>query len=177
MQLARIYNEETAVLNNDWTPDDLKDVEVSFKVNSVLESVFTIIFTIFALIIVNFIPTLISIAEKSFEKSTLTLGHYVNIDVFKTFLIFISILWIGQIIYHILLLFTGTITRKLALYDLCLEILSGILFISLLTNMNVYSNYSSILGFRAIFALVAVINIIEILSKLYKIFKYYSNMK
>lgn len=171
--LTRLYKEEIVDLDENWTPDDLKDIQISPKVNSLFESIFTIVFTSIALILLNAVPYLISLGEKSFEFSGLTLGHYIDIDRFKFYLIFVSIAWISQIIFHILLLFHGRKTKNISIFEIIVEGFNFLLLVTMVQDMSLYTNYNSPLGFRALFLLIAVISFFELFSLVYKYVKYF----
>lgn len=171
--ITRIYKEEIVDLEDDWTPDELKEIELSPKVESSAESIVSIIFLTFFLIIINFAPHLIPLAETSFERSGIMLGHHINMEVFSTYLLMVTLLCIGEIVYHILALFSGRKTRSLALMDLALEILNLVLFIIIVMDMSIYSDYTSLIGFRGIFMIIAVISVFETLSKTYGYIRYF----
>jgi len=175
--LTKLYKEEIIDLDENWTPNNLKDIQVSPKVNSLFESLFTIVFTSFALILLNAVPYFISIGEKLFEITGITLGHHIDIDRFKFYLIFISIAWIGQIIYHILILFNGRKTKNMSILEFVVEGFNFLLLVIMVRDMSMYTNYTSLLGFRAIFSLVAIISFFELFSLGFKYMKYFVNNK
>lgn len=171
--LTRMYKEEIVDLDDNWTPDELKDIQVGPKVESFFESFFTIVFTSFALIIINAVPYLMSIGEKAFEASGLTLGHHLDIERFRFYLIFVSIIWIAQIIYHILVLFHGRKTKNISIFEFIVEATNLILLLVIINDMSLYNDYTSMLGFRGIFSFVALISVIELISMVIKFFKYF----
>lgn len=173
--LTRMYKEDIVDLDDNWTPDDLKDIQVSPKVNSLFESLFTIVFTSFALIILNAVPYFITIGEKSFEVSGLKLGHYIDIERFQFYLIFISFILIGQIIYHILILFNGRKTKSIAIFEFIIEGLNFLLLVVMINDMGLYNNYVSILGFRGILGIVVTVSFFELCSLGFKFVKYFIN--
>lgn len=175
--LTRMYKDEIIDLDENWTPDDLKDIQVSPKVNSLLESLLTIIFTTFGLILLNAVPYFISIGEKLFESSGIGLGHHINIEHFQFYLIFISITWIGQIIYHILILFNGKKTKNISIFEISVEAFSLILLIIMINDMRLYNDYTSYLGFRAIFTITAIISLFELASLCFNYIKYFVTSK
>ncbi len=171
--ITRLYKDQIIDLDEDWTPNELKDIEVSPKVESIFESIFAIIFIIVALVFINISPALITIAENLFETSTLELGHRINIDVFKKYLIFISISWFLDIIYHIFILVSQEKTKAIAIFDIIKESIGLILLSIMVFDSNLFTNFSNALGFRSIFAIIAIIASFELISKIYKFFKFY----
>lgn len=171
--LTRMYKEEIVDLEDNWTPDDLKDIQVGPKVESFFESLFTIVFTSFALIIINAVPYLMSVGEKAFEVSGLTLGHHIDIERFKFYLIFVSVIWIAQIIYHILVLFHGRKTKNISIFEFVVEATNFLLLLVIINDMNLYNDYTSLVGFRGIFSFVAVVSIFELVSMVIKFTKYF----
>jgi len=171
--LTRMYKEEIVDLDENWTPDDLKDIQVSPKVNSILESLLTIIFTTFGLVLLNSVPYFMSIGEKLFESSGIKLGHHINIQAFKFYLIFISITWIGQIIYHILVLLHGEKTKNISIFEIIITSFSFILLIIIISDSSLYNDYTSYFGIRAIFSFAAIISFIELAAMITKHIKYF----
>lgn len=170
--ITRVDNDKFVDLDEDWTPDELKDIQIGPEGESRLGSALTIFFSLFFIIVINAYPQLITLSERSFSLSGF-LGHNVNIDVFKQFLIPLSILWFITIVYHGLNLFYGSKSRNLALLDLFVEIAGAILMILLATNTNLYDNYTSLVGYQSIFIIVAILSTVEALGKCFKFIKYY----
>lgn len=170
--LTMLDNDQFVDLDEDWTPDELKDIQIGPEGESRLSSALTIFFTLIFIIFINAYPQVITVSERSFNVTGL-LGHNVNIEVFKQFLIPLSIIWFITIIYHVFNLFYGNKSRNLALLDLFTEISGTIIMIILATNMNLYSNYTSIVGYQLIFIIIAIISTIEAVGKCFKFVKYY----
>jgi hypothetical protein len=170
--LTRLNNDHHIDLEDDWTPKDLADIHIGPEGESKIESGLSIFFILVFIVIINTMPFLPSIAENAFGISGL-LGHSLNIDLFKIYLIPLSALWFGEIIYHILNLLYGTQTKKMVLFDLLIEILSATLLFRMVFNPALYLNYTSLVGFRAIILLVAIIGVIESIGKAIKFIKLY----
>ncbi len=172
MILTRLNDDHHIDLEDDWTPKDLADIHIGPEGESKIESGLSIFFILVFIVIINTMPFLPSIAENAFRPSGL-LGHNLNIELFKIYLIPLSALWFGEIIYHILNLMYGTQTQKMVLFDLLIEILSATLLFRMVFNPALYLNYTSLVGFRAVILLVAIIGVIESIGKAIKFIKLY----
>lgn len=171
MLITRIYKEEIIDFEEDWTPNDLKDIEIGPKVNSILENVISIFFILVTLIVINAAPVLITIAERAFEFSGVKLGHYVVIQSFQFYLVFLSISWIMEIIHHILMLFAQEKTRNISIYSLITNLVGFIIMIFMVLSQSLYTNSNSLLGFRLIFLIIAIINGIELITMTWSFIK------
>lgn len=170
--LTRLNKDYDIDLEDDWTPKELADIHIGPEGESKIESGLSIFFILVFIVIINTMPFLPTIAENAFGTSGL-LGHSLNIDLFKIYLIPLSLLWFGEIIYHIFNLLYGIQTKKMVLYDLLIEVLSAGLLLRMVFDAALYLNYASLVGFRAIFLLIATIGFIETLVKAIKFIKFY----
>lgn len=170
--LTRINNDQSINLEEDWSIGDIKDIQIGPETESKLGSSLSIFFTLIFMAVINVAPQLISLAERSFEKSGMSLGHYVDINVFRSYLLVISIVWIGEIVYHVINLYSGP-SKNLALYNVIIQIASAGVMATIATSTTLYLNYSSLLGFKGVFSLIALLGIIEAITTFIKFIKYY----
>ncbi|MDM8535024.1 hypothetical protein QUF55_10030, partial [Clostridiaceae bacterium HSG29] len=96
--ITRVNQDNYVNLEEDWTPKELKDIKIGPEVESKVGSGFAIFFILIFITIINVLPQLPTICENSFNASGL-LGHSLNIDLFKIYLLPLSIIWFGEIIY------------------------------------------------------------------------------
>lgn len=170
--LTRINQDNYVDLEDEWTPKELKDIKIGPETESKIGSGFAIFFILIFITIINILPHLPTIGENLFDVTGL-LGHNLNIDLFKIYLLPLSIIWFGEIIYHILNLFYGTQSKGIVLYEVILNTIYTVLLIQMFLNASLYLNYTTLVGFRAIFLLVAIISIFETIGKAIKFVKYY----
>lgn len=170
--LTRINNDQSINIEDDWTPDELKDVKIGPEIESRLESGLSIFFILAFATIINAFPQLVTVAEKAFSYSGL-LDHTINIEVFRLFLIPITLLWVAEVIYHVFCLFYGNQTRNLAASKLTIDGLTTILSWIMVGSTSLYLTYTGPVGFRMIFIIAAVIGTLETISGLWKFVKYY----
>ncbi len=167
------FNQDDHIdLEDDWTPKELKDIKIGPESESRIGSGFAIFFSLLFIAIINLMPHLPSIGERLFDVSGL-LGHQLNIELFKIYLIPLSILWLAEVVYHIMNLFYGTQTKAMAILSLVVEILSAALLIQMALNMDLYLAYEGLVGFRSVFIVIAAISTFESLKKSVKYLKYY----
>lgn len=173
MLITKYNQDESINLDDDWTPAELKDIKVGPEEESRIGSAFAIFFSLLFIIIINSAPQLISIAESSFELSGIKLGHHIDIEVFKSYLLLLNIVWLAEIVYHVVNMIAGN-SIGLAFYRVCSEVASAIVMIILVSSTTLYIVYTSTyLGFRGIFMFVAFISVVEAISRIFKFIKYY----
>lgn len=170
--LTKFNTDEKINLDEDWKPSELKDIQVGPEEESKVGSAFAIFFILIFVSVINSSPHLVNVAERAFESSGLELGHYIHLETFKYFLIPLTIIWLGELVYHTINIFTGS-SRALAFYNFLLEIGGFIIMLTMVNSSNLYVGYESLLGFRGLFLVVTVIAGIECISKLVKFIKYY----
>ncbi|RSK27693.1 hypothetical protein EJF36_12870 [Bacillus sp. HMF5848] len=171
--ITRYFGEQQMNFEENWSPKKLKDIEIGPKPNSKLESILSIIFISVAIVVLNAAPEIILLLESSFQLSGITLTHTINVNVLKGYILFISAVWLAEIMYHIVNLLVGVKTKKIALYELIVKAATLILAVIIITDTNLYVGTTSLLGIRAIFVLIAILALIEVVSKTMKFIKYY----
>jgi len=166
--ITRFIKESQINLEDDWTPKELKGIPLGEEAESKIESFFSIFFLLILTTIINLFPQIITFAEVSFEKSGIILGNRVNLEHFTIYAILMSLVWIGQIVYHILILKGAVKTKALILMQLIIDISAIILFIFMVNDKNLFlinpeATLPEFIGFKAIFILVLFISIIELI--------------
>lgn len=171
--ITRFIRESEVDLEDDWTPKELKGIPLGDEAESKIESFVSIFFLLFILAVINFFPQLLSLAESSFEKSGMILGNRIDLDRFAGYAIVMSLIWIAEIIYHILVLKIAVKTKGLVLYKNVLDaagivVLLVMVLDSRLFVVNPAATMPSLIGFRGIFLLVLVLTSIELVVNLVK---------
>jgi len=170
--LTRINNDQAINLDEDWTSAQLKDIKVGPEGESRFESGITIFFLLAFTVIINTFPGLVSVAEVAFSASGL-LEHTINLSLFRLYLIPISILWLTEVIYHVFNLFYGSQSKGLAAFKLIIDAVGTLIMVLMFLDMNLYLDYTGLVGFRTIFAIISVINIIELIGGIRNFIKFY----
>lgn len=170
--LTRYSNEKFINFEENWSIKELDAIRIKPEKESKIGIGFELFFSVLFLSLINFAPALISLAERSFERSTIMLGHHINIVVFKELLLFISIVWLLEIVSLIIKLITDE-SKLLSLYDIIVEFMNIGLLLYIIQYKDLYLDYKSLLGFRGIFVFIAIISIIDLISNIFKFIKYY----
>jgi len=163
--ISRFFRENRVDLEGDWTSEDLKDISLD-EGESRTESIVGIVGLLILLSVVIFFPELISYSESSLEKAGIYLGSTLVMEHFAIYGVFLSLVWIGGIVYHVLMLTSLLKKSLIKMYGLVLD-LAGILLVlvMVLDNrlflLNPEANLPRLMGFRAVFLLVLVISSIE----------------
>ncbi|MBB6479310.1 hypothetical protein [Spirochaeta isovalerica] len=168
--ISRFLRESKVDLEEDWTPKDLKGIPLGEEAESKIESFFSIFFLLILLAIVNLFPGLLTFAENSFEQSGLILGNRIEIDRFTIYAIFMSLVWIGDLIYHVMILKTAMITKPLKFFSYAIDLSGIIIFLLMVSDKSLFqsnpaASMPSILGFKAIFLLILIISSAELIVK------------
>jgi len=169
---TRFFNDKQFEFEKPWSIKELDDIVIKKEKQSKISVVLELFFTIFFLVLINYNPNLISLAEKSFELSTISLGHYVNIEVFKMVLVFVNVVWTLEIIGSFMKLFIENI-KIIDLYEIVINILNIVLLIYIVQLKDLYINYINLLGFRGILVFVTGISIIGLIINVFNYIKYY----
>ncbi len=122
--LTKFNTDEKINLDEDWKPSELKDIQVGPEEESKVGSAFAIFFILIFVSVINSSPHLVNVAERAFESSGLELGHYIHLETFKYFLIPLTIIWLGELVYHTINIFTGS-SRALASITSCWKLVDS----------------------------------------------------
>ncbi|MDA3812477.1 MAG: hypothetical protein PF518_19335, partial [Spirochaetaceae bacterium] len=166
--ITRFVKESHVDLEENWTPKELKGIPLGEEVESKFESFFSIFFIMAFIIIINFFPQLINFAENSFERSGILLASKVNLERFTMYAILMTVIWIAELIYHLLILKIAVKTKELKIYNLIMNFCSTVILLLMITDNRLFvrnpeSTLSGLLGFRGIFLLILIISTIEVL--------------
>jgi len=166
--MTKFEKEYQIDLEKDWNPKELKGIPLGKEVESKLECIVSIFFFTVLIVIINLFPQLISAAERLFEQSGIILGNRINLDHFTGYAIIMTILWMIEIVYHLLIVRIGIKTKTLSLMSISTSIVSVVLFAFMVTDRNLFiyaseATTSSLIGFKAIFLIVLVVSGIELL--------------
>jgi len=169
--ISRNFDEKEIDIDIPWNAKELDAVHITKEKESKGSLAFELILSIIFLSLLNYAPKFIGFLEKSFERSSIELGHYINPEVFSSLLLLISIVWVIEIISIILKI---VVENKYAyLFEIITNILNLGVLIYIIQLDSLYINYQSILGFRAIFIFAFIAGIIDLITNIYDYIKYY----
>ena len=173
--ITRFAKDEELNIESDWSIKELEAIELSPETESRIESIVVIFLIPIFLTLIIVYPELIQFLENSFEKSTIMLGHKVNIDMFRAVLPLFVIEGFITIIYHIILLKKGIRTRGLKILDITNSMVNILIAVILLNinNLFIYTGgvnqgifTRSTFGFKLIILISLIIGIIELIGKI-----------
>ncbi len=159
--MSRI-SRRTVDLEEDWKVEDLKDVPVGNKMESKAESIFSIAFLLFLIVLMNLYPSIVTLAENAFAKSGLPLGHQIVIEVFRRYVGVLTVFWTAGIVSRVLILQKGEKGIVLEWTEIGLSAAEAVLAGIMLTDRNLYIDAGGWIGFKVIFLIVLVVNLAEI---------------
>jgi hypothetical protein len=148
----------------DWSPDELADVEIGPPVVSRFSSIVTIVVLSVMLILMNFFPRITTLAEDLFQRSTIILGHRLNVPLFRIYMHVMSLAWVLELVQHGLNLARGSVTQLAKWLEWLAEVTGFIILVALISDSRVYLSYEGMLGFRLVFIILLCVNIAELAS-------------
>jgi hypothetical protein len=160
--VSRLGKVKSIHLDDDWSPDELQDVEVGPPVVSRVSSIVTLLVLSVMLVLMNFFPQVTTLAEDLFQKSTIMLGHRLDVPLFRIYMHFMSLAWILEMVQHGLILAHGSVTKPAKLLEWLAEGTGFILLVALVGDSRVYLSYEGMLGFRLVFVILLCVNIAEL---------------
>lgn len=153
-------------LEADWTPEELKDVEIEPESESRFSHIVSIAGAMVAIAVFNVFPQIMTLTEEAFLLSTLSLGHRIVIEVFRRYVIVLTIILAFEIVYHAACLRAGDAKPWLRLAKTGITLATIILTAVMVGDMRLYAEYESIIGFRLIFVIALMGSIIELITDL-----------
>ncbi len=151
----------TIDLEEDWTPEELADIEIEPVPTSRIESVIAVAMILVMMSLLNFFPEIITQAEDLFQRSALQLGHRVSLPVFRGYVLLFSAIWIAELIYYGLILYGSTAHRRLQSLKWTVEGASLAALVAVVVDSRVYVDYSGLAGFRLVFTILLIVQLVE----------------
>ncbi len=178
--ISRLCSDKEIDIESEWTIKELESINLTQEQESKIESIIALILIPVFIAFVILYPEFIQFLENSFEKSGLTLGNKVNMDVFKSFIPLFVLQGLLQIVYQIMLLKKEIKTKALYIFDASLSVFDLLVTITILKlgTMFIYAggvnngifSYSTI-GFKIFIVIGLFTGIGELLSKSIKYVK------
>ncbi|MGD1823171.1 MAG: hypothetical protein ACPKM0_10480 [Pleomorphochaeta sp.] len=168
--LSRYFNETDINFDIPWDAKELESIEIDKKRESKVSIAFELILSIIFLSLINYAPRFIEFAQRVLDKSPIQLGHYINIEIFETILIYIIIVWVIEIISMVIKLVIEN-NKIIDTVELIVNLLNIGLLIYIIQLNDLYVNYQSLIGFRGLFVFVLIVSIIEVISNLFSFVK------
>ena len=163
--MSRISKEFKFDIEENWTPEALNGISIESQKQSKWENIIPISLMSFFIILLNVCPQIMTAMENSVAYMRLDLGHRIHIDRFTSYVLLISVIWLVQIIYHLMLLKTELKTKSLVIVEFILSILEAVVFAIMLLDSRLYQFESGMIGLKVIFAIFLVVNLAETLSR------------
>ena len=154
-----------ARLDDDWTPDELEGVVIEPQTESTWSRVLSIVFGVGAIVLLNVYPEVVTLAEDAFLRSTLTLGHRLSIEVFRSYVVVLSVIMALEVAHHAVSLRLGDRDPRLRLARTGITLATIVLTAIMLADMRLYTDYTSLNGFRLIVLIALVGHIIGLIGE------------
>ena len=154
-----------ARLDDEWTPDELEGVIVEPQSESTWSRVLSIVFGVGAIVLLNVYPEIVTLAENAFLRSTLTLGHRLSIELFRSYVIVLSIVMALEVIHHGVALRLGDRDPRLRLARTGITLTTIVLTAVMFADMRLYDGYTGVVGFRLIVLISLVGHIVGLISE------------
>ena len=129
--LTRYYGDhadEVGLSGKTWSVKDLKDISIEEETGSLAGAVAGLLFGGIAVLLLLVYPEILSVMERSFERSGIQLGHLIHIDTFVYFTWVFAALWLLEMAVQVLIIRQGRKTVKLAAVSTGVSLLQLITF-------------------------------------------------
>jgi hypothetical protein len=163
--MTRIFGKNQIDFEKDWTPEELNGVVLEDQRVSKTETIISVSLLAVLILLTNIFPEVITLAEDVFVNSNIPLGHRIDLENFRFYLIFLSIIWSGEIVYNLTLFKAGSRKKYLVIME---NILSGceiIIFAKIIIDSSLYTYDTGLIGFKIIFGIVLVVNLVELIAR------------
>ena len=137
-------------LASDWTPDELKDVVIEPQSESAFSHYFSIVVGVAVIVLLNVYPGIVTLAENAYLTSTLPIGHRLSIDLFRSYVVVLSVIVALEVLHHGASLRLGDRQPKLRLARTGITLATIVLNAVMLADMRLYLEYTGMIGFRLI---------------------------
>lgn len=164
--ITRMGWNEGVDLESDWTPEELKDVEIEPQSESRFSHIFSIGGSMVAIALLNIYPEIMTLMEEAFLRSTLSLGHRVDIGHFRGYVVVITVILAFEIVHHAACLRLGDRKTSLRLARTGITLASIVVTASMVGDMRLYLDYENMIGFRLVFVIALIGNIIELITEI-----------
>lgn len=158
-------------LEDDWNVESLKNIPVSTTTESSVESFVSISFLIVLIVLMNMYPEILRVAEVLFARSGIPLGHRISIEVFRKYIVILSLFWAAGILLRILILHRGEKLRHIKWMEIGLSAGEAVLSGLMLSDKSLYTENSGWIGVKVIFFIVLVVNIAELSGSAYRMIR------
>ncbi len=111
------------------------------------------------------VPEVVTLADNAFLRSTLTLGHRLSIEVFRSYVVVLNIVIAFEVIHHAVSLRLGDCDTRLRLARTGITLATIVLTAIMLADMRLYTGYTSLNGFRLIVLIALVGHIIGLIGE------------
>lgn len=177
--ISKILKDKEVDLEDDWSVVELESINLTEEIESKVESIVAIILIPIFIALINIYPDFLVFIEDQYQRSGLTLGNRIDMEVFRNYIYIFSGLGLLQVLYNIILLRKEVKTKILYIMDgfislfdvvFAITILKiGTLFIYNGVNNGLFSTSS--IGFKIFILISLVVGISELISKLIKYIK------
>ena len=185
--LVERYTPASKEIKSEWEPEDLLKIEEPNRMNKV-EVILSIVFATIGIVIFNFYPELIRLYQMQDGVWT---SFPILTETFFSYLLFLNIIWILEIILHGLVLRDDEWTKATRLFEIGISILNIVLLIVMVAGPSIvqlpldwmrnFANLSTetaalvqaqfFTGIRVVLGLVAAITLLDTLRKVYQLWK------
>lgn len=174
--VSKFMKDREIDLEEDWSVKDLESINLSDEVESKIESIIAIILIPIFIALINIYPDVMILFENLFEKSGLTLGNRINMELFRNYILIFSGLGLLQILYHVQLLRKENKSKGLYRLDTFISLFNTVFVIIILKqgDLFIYNDINrglfttSTIGFKVMILIGLIIGIAELMSKLIK---------
>jgi len=166
--ITRYAKENIINLDENWTIKELDQIQVGNQKASLPSIIADLFFGTIFIILLNVYPQVVTMAEEAFSVG-IPVQHTIDIKVFSMYVMVLTLLYVVDVIYDLILLKTREITKRIRLFLLIKELAAAVLLGVMLSDDGLYLQDTGLLGFKIIFIIIMVVAIAEVITAAYKL--------
>ncbi|MFP4013723.1 MAG: hypothetical protein ACLFVQ_06530 [Chitinispirillaceae bacterium] len=154
---------ERIAKGEDWSFDELKDVDIDNHDTSpsIKEGILILIGVLAFGTMIHSFPHVTTALEEILLQNGIRIEHRLAVDVFLQYMRILVLLWAGSILSGMLFLRKKTNSVLSTVVEHTFKIATLLLFYRMVSDYNLYTDYTGLIGFRIVFIAAAVILTVE----------------
>lgn len=166
--ISRYMQEKT--LSEEWNPKHLEELPSDKEAISAIGTAIGIAFSVIFMVVFNLYPEMINIPTNQLINAGLTNVHTIDMEVFRSYLFVLNIIWLSTILVAVVDLVKMKKTIVSRIMDIAVNFATIGLFYSMVTDRTLYVGNYNLIGFRGLILFLLIMSVIEVISQIVKFF-------
>jgi len=157
-------------LSDEWDPKHLEELPSDKETVSAIGTAFAIAFSVIFMVIFNLFPEMINIPINSLRNAGFDRFHAVDMEIFRTYLFVLNIVWLTTILVAVVDLVKMQKTKVSRVMEIAVDFASIGLFFTMINDQTLYVGQFNYVGLRGLLAFLIVMSCIDVISLVVKFF-------